>query len=266
MGSLFSKIQNTVEYRLDSIFSDPKADEYAKQKAAQDQQDQQVAASAAAAQEQADANKKATATSTAAAQVEVERSQFNGSRLRSNTASNILKIVLTLIVIAFCLYGGSLAANDAIGYRVPFRIFSFMYGCLFSWIVVPRYMYYKLWLNQPMENHGFFPLGVSVTEPTGVIDSLFYYVEDSATRTARDHVEALYKAGGSGASISLPKLPSLPKMPAMPTIPVVPAMPAMPTIPVVPAMPAMPTMSAMPAIPAVPVVPKLVSSPKAQGV
>ena len=43
MGSLFTKIKNAIEYRIDSVISDPEAEKYSKRKAKQDAHDEKVA-------------------------------------------------------------------------------------------------------------------------------------------------------------------------------------------------------------------------------
>ena len=192
--SAFTSLSNKIQYLIAKNTSDPNADAYAASQAAQAEQDAKVrrqeAAAAAAASE--DATKQAE--SQAAAADLAARSKFNSKKLLNESAKGILTGFGSLIILCFVLYGGHIAVNQVIGYNVPFRILTFIYGAIFSIWFVPKALYDKYWSKKELPYYAFFPISTYV--PNGALEKLFIgsfcYTEDETTRAARVAVETLY--------------------------------------------------------------------------
>ena len=217
MGSFFTKIKNAIEYRIDSIISDPEADKYSKRKAKQDAHDEKVAENKQMrAEQQATARNKAKQREKEDAEI-ARNSKFNYNRAKGQFGRGVLFWTWTIILIICVLFGGYVAANDAIGYSIPTRILSFFYGCLFFWYIIPKYMYRKLWLKEVLPNYALLPLIISQS-PISSLGSIIYYMEDANAKAAKIYVEELYKAGASGGIMpDAPKLVSVtPSKPAGP--------------------------------------------------
>jgi len=195
MSNLLSQIGNKISYSISSWASDPKADEYAQQQAIQAQQDAETQERLNNAKNEAAANAKAKEEADAKAASMADRSQFRPQRAVSNTASGILKGFMQFIFTLIVLYGGHLAANQAIGYKIPFRILSFVYGCLFFFIEIPKMLIrrYAYQIRPPYYTY----LPISTYQPNGDLETLFLggfcYTEDDASELARAAVETLYK-------------------------------------------------------------------------
>jgi hypothetical protein len=243
MGSLFTKIQNAIEYRIDSVISDPEVDKYSKRKAIQDEHDEKVAENRRErAEQRAIAGNKAKQKQAEDAEI-ARKSKFNYNRAKGEFGRGVLFWTFMIILIICVLFGGYVAANDAIGYSIHTRILSFMYGCLFFWYIIPKYMYRKLWLKEVLPNYALLPLIIS-QGPISSLGSIIYYMEDANAKAAKIYVEELYKAGASGGIMpDAPKLSPLPKLPVAHVVPAVPVTPtAVPAVPVTPtAVPVTPT-------------------------
>jgi hypothetical protein len=124
-----------------------------------------------------------------------DRSEFKPQRATGNVAAGIVKGFMSLILTLLILYGGHLAANEAIGYKIPFRILSFVYGCLFFFIEIPKMLIRRYWYEIKPAYYTYLP--ISTYEPMGDLEILFLgafcYKEDNASQMARATVEALYK-------------------------------------------------------------------------
>ena len=81
-----------------------------------------------------DANKKA------------QEEQFNLFRLLTSTKDIATQVVSGLFYTMICLVAGTLAANDAIGRDVQYRILYFIYGFIFGPVVILYYLY--RWFNK----------------------------------------------------------------------------------------------------------------------
>ena len=189
-----TSVFNKVQYLIAKNSSDPEADAYAKQQAAQAAQDASVKKQKAIAA-QADAKTAATkADKDAAAADLVARSKFSSKELITQTSKGILIAVAVLIGLCFVLYGGHIAVNQVIGYGVPFRILTFIYGVICSIWVVPKALYDKYWKGIKLPYYSFLPISTHV--PTGDLESIFLspfcYTEDTSALTARSVVESLY--------------------------------------------------------------------------
>lgn len=193
--SLLTKIGNKIQYSISELVSDPKADAFARQQAIQAQQDAEAKARRDAAFVKASAEEKARIKADEDAKALSERSQFKPVRATSNVAAGIIKGFMSLILTLVILYGGHLAANEAIGYKVPFRILSFLYGCIFFFIEIPKMLIRRYWYQIKPPYYTYLP--ISTYQPNGDLEVLFLgafcYQENEASQMARATVETLYK-------------------------------------------------------------------------
>ena len=195
---------NKIQYQMDSYLKDPAASNHAKQVAAQAVQDKKVAdAKAAAAENKAIINAK-NAEDKAAAEDLAKRSKFSSPQsFLGKAASKMLSIFTILIILGLALYAGKLEANKAIGYSVPMRIVSFIYGALFFFIVIPRSLYDIYGLKKTLPDYA--PLPIWNYVPNGQAEQIFLgafsYVEDADSKAAREVVVQLYKSGVSGITV-----------------------------------------------------------------
>ena len=193
--SLFTQIGNKIQYSIAQVVNDPKADEYARQQAIQAKQDAETRARQDAANANASSAEKARLKAEEDAKALSERSEFKPVRATGNVAAGIIKGFMQFILTLIILYGGHLAANEAIGYKIPFRILSFAYGCLFFFIEIPKMLFRRYWYQIKPPYYTYFPL--STYEPKGDLEILFLgafcYKEDEASQMARATVETLYK-------------------------------------------------------------------------
>jgi len=192
--SLLTSLSNKIQYMIAKSASDPEAEAYAKEQADQ-------AAADAKIKEQQDKLAKQTAEDTEIkrkkdeeAAALADRSKFKPKELIGDIARNILSVIGILILVFFLLYGGHIAANKAIGYKVPFRLLSFLYGMVFSIWVVPKSVYDVYWKKETLPYFTFLP--ISTYEPVGDIEKIFLggfcYKEDEVSSAARAAVVALY--------------------------------------------------------------------------
>ena len=192
--SLLTSLSNKIQYMIAKNTSDPEAEEYAKQQADQAAADAKVKEErdklAKQASDDADIKRKKDEEAAALA----DRSKFKPTELIGDVARNILSVIGILILVFFLLYGGHIAANKAIGYKVPFRILSFLYGIVFSFWVVPKSVYDVYWKKETLPYFTFLP--ISTYEPVGDIEKIFVggfcYKEDEVSSAARAAVAALY--------------------------------------------------------------------------
>lgn len=193
--SLLTQISNKIQYNVSQWAADPEADAYAKQQAAQQIQDKEMQKRMAETKLKSEKEAKAKAASEAEAQSMADRSQFNPTRATSNVASGIIKGFMSLILTMVILYGGHLAANEAIGYNIPFRILSFLYGCIFFFIQIPKMLIRRYMYQIKPPYYTYLPL--STYEPNGDLEILFLgafcYKEDQTSQMARAAVETLYR-------------------------------------------------------------------------
>lgn len=193
--SLLTQVSNKIQYSISQWASDPEAESYAKDKARQDEQDAETQERLNEAKEKGAAAAAAKAESEAKAKSMADRSEFKTQRATSNVASGIIKGFMNFILTLVILYGGHLAANEAIGYKIPFRVLSFVYGCLFFFIEIPKMLIRRYAYQIKPAYYTYFPL--STYEPMGDLEILFLgafcYKEDNASQMARATVETLYK-------------------------------------------------------------------------
>jgi len=195
--SLLTQVANKIKYMISQFVSDPEADAYARQQADQAAQDADTKKRIDEAKAQADADAKVKADTDAAAAELEERSQFKSKRAATSIASGVLKGFFSLFLFMFLLYGGHLAANQAIGYRVPFRLFMFIIGFLLSFYYIPKSLFDRYYTKIKPPYYSFLP--ISTYQPVGILQDIFLggfcYTEDDNSRAARAAVESLYLTG-----------------------------------------------------------------------
>jgi len=193
--NLFTQISNKIQYSISKWASDPEAAAYAIEQAKQKQQDEEVQKRLAEAKAKSEEDAKAKAAAKTETQSMADRSEFKTGRATSNIALGILKGFTSLIFIVIILYGGHLAANNAIGYKVPFRILSFVYGCLFFFIEIPKMLIRRYAYQIKSLYYTYLP--ISTYQPNGDLETFFLgafcYKEDDTSQQARIAVETLYK-------------------------------------------------------------------------
>jgi hypothetical protein len=193
--SVLTGLSNKIQFLLSKQISDPEADAYARQQAIQARQDaERREREQEANQRKLKEKQKRDEKQEADAELK-RRSEFSMRDLFRDTAGQILSYVSILILVVFILYGGHIAANEAIGYRPPFRILSFVFGSLGFFYYIPRLLYKIHWKRETVPMYTFLP--ISVYHPTGFFEKIifgpFSYEEDQYAIDARVTVEELYK-------------------------------------------------------------------------
>jgi hypothetical protein len=193
--SLLTQVSNKIQYSVSQWASDPEAEAYAKDKAKQDEQNAETQERLNEAKEKGAAAAAAKAEADAKAKSMADRSEFKPQRATGNVASGIIKGFMNFILTLTILYGGHLAANEAIGYKIPFRLLSFVYGCIFFFIEIPKMLIRRYWYQIKPAYYTYLP--ISTYQPMGDLEILFLgafcYKEDNASQMARATVESLYK-------------------------------------------------------------------------
>ena len=206
MGNTLTLAYNKVQYQLDAYLKDPEADNHAKQVAAQKAQDEaKEKRKALVSKSKSELDEKNKAAKAEAEEL-AKRSSFSSPQtIAAKIAKGILSTYISLILLGFILYAGKLEANKAIGYGVPMRIVSFIYGALFFFIVIPISLYDIYWLKKTIPDYA--PLPIWNYVPDGWVEQLFLgafsYVEDANSKVARERVAQLYSDGFLGV-ISTP--------------------------------------------------------------
>jgi hypothetical protein len=191
---LLDKLTNKIQFIASKQLNDPEADEFARQKSIQDKQDEEVRLREEQQLKDEEDEEIQNEEDKKAAEELQRRSEFKPYRAVGNAASLILKIFGSIILVSVMLYSGHLAANQAIGYRTPFRVLYFIYGFLLFFLVIPKTLYESLVLKKAQKYYTFFPL--STYTPNGQLENVFLtpfcYVEDEFSKNARKIVEDLY--------------------------------------------------------------------------
>ena len=125
---LLDKLTNKIQFIASKQLNDPEADEFARQKSIQDKQDEEVRLREEQQLKDEEDEEIQNEEDKKAAEELQRRSEFKPYRAVGNAASLILKIFGSIILVSVMLYSGHLAANQAICYRTPFRVFKFLYG------------------------------------------------------------------------------------------------------------------------------------------
>ena len=195
MGNTLTLIVNKIQYEADKYLRDPEADNHAKQLAAQAIQNKKIeqaklAKSITENEENAKANEDKIAADALA-----KRSEYSPPLvILAKISKNILNTFIALIIFGLALYGGKIEANKAIGYNIPMRIVSFIYGALFFFIVIPKSLYEIYWLKKTIPDYTLLPIWNYV--PNGWAEQIFLgqfsYIEDNNSKIAREQILHLY--------------------------------------------------------------------------
>jgi len=198
MGNTLTLAYNKVQYMIAKNLSDPEADNYAKQQAAQAEQDAEAKKrKVEAAKNASEAEQQKKEQQEAALELQ-KRSQFSsvGDNV-ANILNGVLKVFSSLLLISLILYGGYVSANKAIGYNIPFRLLNFVYGSIFFFFVIPK-MFFDIYYNNIKYHHyAFLPLTTHV--PSGNFENFFIgafcYTENDTSKAAKEEVRQLYEKG-----------------------------------------------------------------------
>jgi hypothetical protein len=192
--SLLTGLSNKLQYMAVKTAIDPEAEEYAKQQAEQAAQDAAMKKQKEDAEKEAKAGVEEKLAEDKKADALAARSQFDTRKMIGQASKGILSSIFLLIIIFISFYGGHIAANKAIGWGVPFRILSFIYGILFSFWVIPKSIYDVYWKGLKIPYFTFLP--ISTHETTGTIEKIFIgpfcYREDEESSAARAAVVNMY--------------------------------------------------------------------------
>jgi hypothetical protein len=217
MGNTLTLLSNKINHTIYTNLNDPEAEAYAKEQAKKAEQDKLVAERKAV----ADANKleqnKALAKKQEEDAVKADRSKFKPIKHTGGlVAMRSIYMFLSLLLILLALYAGSISANKAIGYNIPFRLFSFLYGViLFPFVYIMLII--DMYRGTTKHMHAFLPLmrypkpmsnGEIWNGPSGWIERIFWgpfsYTDDGSISldAAREEVKNLYiNAAGATATI-----------------------------------------------------------------
>lgn len=192
-SDLLTKISNIFSYKIYTLTNDPAATAYAATQAAATKQQAQAQAAAqtqAATQAQTDANNAALAK-----QANYGVSNFIGEVvLYTGMAFSIFLYIL------FAVYTGHLSANDAIGRTIPYRIFYFIYGIIFSPLVAIYYIIQRL-RGKSVKSYAILPIQIADSSDGGrttLLESLYKYTPDEESRLATESFKAALVAAASG--------------------------------------------------------------------
>ncbi|NBO71388.1 hypothetical protein EBV26_13055, partial [bacterium] len=217
MGNTLTLLSNKINHTIYTNLNDPEAEAYAKEQAKKAEQDKLVAERKAV----ADANKaekdKALAKKQEEDAVKAERSKFKPIKHTGGlVAKKSIDMFWSLLVTLLALYAGSISANKAIGYNIPFRLFSFLYGVILFPLVYIM-LIIDMYRGTTKHMHAFLPLmrypqptwnGEMWNGPSGWIERIFWgpfsYTDDGSVSldAAREEVKNLYiNAAGATATI-----------------------------------------------------------------
>jgi hypothetical protein len=98
--------------------------------------------------------------------------QFNLFRLLGTIKDTATTVVSSLFYIMICLVAGTLAANDAIGRDVQYRVLYFIYGFIFGPVVILYYLY--RWYNKDAP-YIYRMLPIFTTEADSTLMRMFFY-------------------------------------------------------------------------------------------
>ena len=186
--SLFTKISNLVSYKVNQATTDPDAQRFAAEQAvARKKQDEAAAATAATAAAKADADKKQA--------VNYKDATYSTYTLVGEIIKYTIISFTIFVCILFAVYTGHLAANDAIGRKIQYRILYFIYGMIFCIFVAPYYLIQYLRGNR-IKSYSILPISTDPIPPGigGFFASFISYTPDQESIMAMQNYEAALKA------------------------------------------------------------------------
>ena len=201
MGNTLTLAYNKVQYLVSKNLTDPEAANFAKQQAAQAAQDKAAAERKAAADAKKNLNEEQKKAEIEAAMELQRKSQFSTPKtFAAKVSDRIISTFKSLLFTALALYGGYISANKAIGYNIPFRLLSFLYGSLLWYIVIPIALFDIYYRKITLPNYAFLPLSTHV--PANKFENFFIgafcYKEDATSRAAKEEVRSQYESGFTG--------------------------------------------------------------------
>jgi len=217
MGNTLTLLSNKINHTIYTNLNDPEAEAYAKEQAKKAEQDKLVAERKALADKSQAEKDKALAKKQEEDAVKAERSTFKPIKHTGGlVAKKSIDMFWSLLVILLALYAGSISANKAIGYNIPFRLFSFLYGVILFPLVYIM-LIIDMYRGTTKHMHAFLPLmrypkpmwnGEMWNGPSGWIERVFWgpfsYTDDGSVTldAAREEVKNLYiNAAGATATI-----------------------------------------------------------------
>jgi len=217
MGNTLTLLSNKINHTIYTNLNDPEAEAYAKEQAKKAEQDKLVAERKALADKSQAEKDKALANKQEEDAVKAERSKFKPIKHTGGlVAKKSIDMFWSLLVILLALYAGSISANKAIGYNIPFRLFSFLYGVILFPLVYIM-LIIDMYRGTTKHMHAFLPLmrypqptwnGEMWNGPSGWIERIFWgpfsYTDDGSVSldAAREEVKNLYiNAAGATATI-----------------------------------------------------------------
>ena len=116
---------------------------------------------------------------------EADKAEFSLKRMLSKIGSTAVQVFFGFLILVLMLLGGTLAANDAIGRPLAFRILYFIYGCLGFFVVIPYYIF-RYFKDDSPHIYTLLPLTTSASESD--IGRFFFapftYKEDAFAKEA----------------------------------------------------------------------------------
>lgn len=186
--SIFSRINNLVSYNLYKATTNPDAKRFADEQNATRKQ-QEIAISKATAKKQAeeDAKKQQDAN--------YKKATYSTSQFVKDVVKYTTLSFMIFIIILFAVYTGHLAANDAIGRSIPYRILYFIYGALFCIGVAPYYLIQRL-RGRSIKSYAILPIreGVVPSGIEGFFLSFISYLPDEESLAAKASWDVAIKA------------------------------------------------------------------------
>ena len=188
--SLFTKISNLVSYKVNQATTDPDAQRFAAEQAlARKRQENEAAKATAASEAKATADKKQAA--------DYKDATYSMTTLIGEIVKYTLISFTIFVFILFAVYTGHLAANDAIGRKIHYRILYFIYGMIFCIFVAPYYLIQYLRGNT-IKSYSILPISTDPIPPgiEGFFASFISYTPDQESIMAMQNYEAALKAAG----------------------------------------------------------------------
>ena len=130
IGSIFSRIKNMVSYKLYKATTDPDAERFV--------EEQKANRAKIEAYETSDASGNIDISGTM--DISGTNIQLPPQNLIAEIIKNIVSSFFIFLFILFAIYSGHLAANDAIGRDIQYRILYFIYGTIFAPFVCLYYI------------------------------------------------------------------------------------------------------------------------------
>jgi len=186
--SIIDKITNILQYKVYQATTDPDADAFAKEQQAA--RDKAAAATQASQEEQTAEQQAATQQSQ-----NLTKAQYSATTFLKQIVKYTILAFFIFLIILFAIYTGHLAANDAIGHPIEYRILFFIYGAIFSVFVAPYYIIQRL-RGVEIKSYAILPVreGVVPEGLEGLLLSFISYIPDEYSAAAKHTYENALRA------------------------------------------------------------------------